>query len=335
MSEETVLSPITPAEGSLPPKVAPFGAVVPEAAPAPAPEAAPSSEGATKTLKLRPVIRKPVIRKPPAPGAAAPSLPASPAPAAAPAAAPAEAPAAPAAESAPAANPKSITGAIPAPAILKKTGIIAEGILTPSQAQAAKTKTSRISLESAMGIPPPSTGAASPLKTIKLRRPAGIKAPARPVSPISSSASPIKPAVAETPAPVAPAETVAAEPAVADIPPAMAPVEAEAPAAVDASEKKTVKLRRPSAAIKKPVIAPVSETPAAGDGLDDIGDIPDMAPIGNLSADSAPEKASPLAVITLVASIAAIAILGVVTYQLFSQSVGPVTGPNEFAFIEG
>jgi hypothetical protein len=54
-----------------------------------------------------------------------------------------------------------------------------------------------------------------------------------------------------------------------------------------------------------------------------------------MSMQPVAQKSSPLAVITLVASIAAIAILGIVTYQLFSQSVGPVTGPNEFAFIQG
>jgi hypothetical protein len=69
--------------------------------------------------------------------------------------------------------------------------------------------------------------------------------------------------------------------------------------------------------------------------MEEIGDIPDLAPVGDMSMQPVAQKSSPLAVITLVASIAAIAILGIVTYQLFSQSVGPVTGPNEFAFIQG
>lgn len=332
MSEETVMSPITPVEGALPPKVAPFGASVKEeSTPAAEPAVAPVAEApaanasapatGAKTIKLRPVIRKPVIRKPPAPGAAAvaPKLPGSEA---------LVAPASPAAEAPAAANPKSITGAIPAPAILKKTGIIAEGILTPSQAQAAKTKTSRISLESAMGVPPPSTGS-SPLKTIKLRRPVGIKSPASPISP----AKPASPAVA----PSAPAENVGSISAdEAPLAPAVAPVvpdvQASPEATADSSEKKTVKLRRPAAAIKKPTIT-AAPMVAEGDNLEEIKDIPDFAPIGDLSVE-APQKSSPLAVITLVASIAAVAVLGVVTYQLFSQCIGPVTGPNEFAFIQ-
>lgn len=343
MSEETVLTPITPAEGTVPPKVSPFGDAAPAAESAPAaPAAEPATTAAapstgTKTLKLRPVIRKPVIRKPTAAGTAtAPKLPDATAPAATPA--PAAPMAAPAAEApaTPAQNPKSITGAIPAPAILKKTGIIAEGILTPSQAQAAKTKTSRISLESAMGVPPPSTGSSSPLKTIKLRRPTGIKAPTRPASPMSSGASPIKPAApaAPSPAPVADdVKSMDAIPPVADMPAETAAAPTEA--VTESSEKKTVKLRRPTAGIKKPTISTAPIAPeASADGLDEIKDIPDFAPIGDFPVE-APQKSSPLAVITLVASIAAIAILGVVTYQLFSQSVGPVTGPNEFAFIEG
>ena len=334
MSEETVMSPITPVEGSLPPKVAPFGASVKEeSSPAAAPVAAPAADtpaveaptSGTKTIKLRPVIRKPVIRKPPAPGAAAtaPKLPGADVPAAP--ATPVE-PATAEATPAPASNPKSITGAIPAPAVLKKTGIIAEGILTPSQAQAAKTKTSRISLESAMGVPPPATGS-SPLKTIKLRRPTGIKSPSSPISPIK----PVSPVVP----PSAPEESMspvsAEESSPAPIAP-IAPVTEAATEAADSSEKKTVKLRRPTAAIKRPTIS-TAVAPAEGDNLDEIKDIPDLAPIGDFPAE-APQKSSPLAVITLVASIAAIAVLGVVTYQLFSQCIGPVTGPNEFAFIQ-
>lgn len=331
MSEETEMTPITPVDGMVPPKVAPFGAApqeesVPAAAPAEAPAAEAPAASGPKTIKLRPVIRKPVIRKPPAPGAAAaPKLPETPAPA--PAAPAPAAPEAPVAEAPAAPNPKSITGAIPAPAVLKKTGIIAEGILTPSQAQAAKTKTSRISLESAMGVPPPSVSS-GPLKTIKLRRPTGIKAPARPASPI---ASPIKPASDDV-SPLAPVENID-KAAQEETPAAVAPIAPETiPEAEDTSEKKTVKLRRPASAIKRPTITP--SPVAEGDNLDEIKDIPELSPISDLSS-AAPQKSSPLAVITLVASIAAIAILGVVTYQLFSQSVGPVTGPNEFAFIEG
>ena len=73
---------------------------------------------------------------------------------------------------------------MPAQAVLRKTGIIAEGIITPAQQQAAKSKTSRISLEAAIGVAPAKESAA-PLKTIRLRRPADLKHPAP---------SPLKPA---------------------------------------------------------------------------------------------------------------------------------------------
>ena len=168
MSDETVLTPITPDEGgAAPPKVTP--SVMAASASAP-------------TVKLKPVIRKPLIRKPVIGGAKPVTLkPATgtpPPPAAVPeAAAPvAEPPAVPAAEpvAAPAAPQlKSTTSPISAQAALRKTGIVAEGILTPAQAQAAKTKTSRISLESAIGVAP-ATKSAAPMKTIRLRRPTDI-----------------------------------------------------------------------------------------------------------------------------------------------------------------
>ena len=66
MSEETEMTPITPVDGMVPPKVAPFGAApqeesVPAAAPAEAPAAEAPAASGPKTIKLRPVIRKPVI----------------------------------------------------------------------------------------------------------------------------------------------------------------------------------------------------------------------------------------------------------------------------------
>ena len=54
MADDVEMTPISAAEGgSVPPKVAPFGA---------APAAAPSA--GVSTIKLKPVIRKPMIHKP-------------------------------------------------------------------------------------------------------------------------------------------------------------------------------------------------------------------------------------------------------------------------------
>ena len=163
MSDEPEMTPITPEEsGDMPPKVAPFSAAAPAAD---APTAAPSS--GVSTIKLKPVIRKPMIRKPTIGGTPKPAAPAAPAPA--------DAAAAPAAPSKKATQSlAAVSDQMPAQAVLRKTGIIAEGIITPAQQQAAKSKTSRISLESAIGVAPAKESPA-PLKTIRLRRPTDLK----------------------------------------------------------------------------------------------------------------------------------------------------------------
>ena len=170
MSDEPEMTPITPEEsGDMPPKVAPFNAVPPAGKASPeTPAAAPSS--GVSTIKLKPVIRKPMIRKPTIGGTPKPVTPAAPAPA--------DAAAAPAAPSKKATQSlAAVSDQMPAQAVLRKTGIIAEGIITPAQQQAAKSKTSRISLESAIGVAPAKESPA-PLKTIRLRRPTDLKHPA-------------------------------------------------------------------------------------------------------------------------------------------------------------
>ena len=351
MSDETVLTPITPEEGaSAPPKVTP---------------SAMTSASTAATVKLKPVIRKPLIRKPVVGGSKPVTLkPAAgtpPPPAAVPEAA-AEAPA-----SAP--NPagpqlKSITSPIAAQAVLRKTGIVAEGILTQAQAQAAKTKTSRISLESAIGVAP-SVKSSAPMKTIRLRRPTDI--PPAPNA-ISKAETQLKPAVA--PAPV---ETVTAAPAPAASsvePPAdLAPVaeasgkdsaQVEAPAAaadsaetsVTVTQKKTLKLRRPN--FKRPTVgglrkpgadtsAPVDSQPAAVPEMEAVADIPTVADIPDIKPlptpmpvaedDSKTVAGSPtwLNAMTLVAGLAALVAAGLCTWSLYTQAVGPEAGPNGLA----
>ena len=162
MADDVEMTPITPAESSpVPPKVAPFGA------PANAPTAAPSPSAGVSTIKLKPVIRKPQIHKPVVGGSKPPVS------------APSAAASAAAVKKA-TQNLKAVTGPIPMQATLRKTGIIAEGILTPAQQQAAKSKTSRISL--------------------RLRRPTDLK-PGGP-APL------VPPKPAEAPAPAAPAPAV-------------------------------------------------------------------------------------------------------------------------------
>ena len=361
MSEETVLTPIMPEEGvSVPPKVTP-SAITAAAAP---------------TVKLKPVIRKPLIRKPVIGGAKPVTLkPASgtpPPPAAVPEAA-VEAPAAPAVSEAKPAEPqlKSVTGPVAAQAVLRKTGIVAEGILTPAQAQAAKTKTSRISLESAIGVAPPAKSSA-PMKTIRLRRPTDIPPAPNAIKPALSPLKPAAPEPAPVAAPVAdaPAQAPAAAAPEVSTPVAgaateAAPVDSEAatvalegsPAepSTTVTQKKTLKLRRPN--FKRPTVgglrkpgataaAPADDAaaPAQVADMDAVADIPSVADIPEIKpispADIAPAAddsgsvaGAPawLNVLTLVTGIAALVVIGLCTWSLFSQAVGPEAGPNGLA----
>ncbi len=207
------------------------------------------------------------------------------------------------------ANLKAVTGVIPHEAILKKTAVIAEGLLTPQQAQASKTKTSRIALDSAIGVAP--VNSSSPLKTIRLKRPAGL------------SASPA----------AAPAAAPAAGPAAAE-------------PASDITQKKTLKLQRPGgAALKRPTIGapkkplgiskPAAPAAAGGDDvptLEPVGDIPDISavkPIAAAPAAGGGEGPKFLTMISLVVSIAALVILGLTTWMLWSEVAG-TDDPNRF-----
>ena len=294
MADDVEMTPITPAESSpVPPKVAPFGASAPAAAAPAAPAAAPSPSAGVSTIKLKPVIRKPQIHKPVIGGSKPPVS--SPAAAAASAAAVKKA----------TQNLKAVTGPIPMQATLRKTGIIAEGILTPAQQQAAKSKTSRISLESAIGVAP-TKEAPAPMKTIRLRRPTDLK-PGGPAPLV-----PPKPAVAEPPA--------AAEPAGEE-------------AAV--TQKKTLKLHRPGGGIKRPTLgaAPVS---AGGD----VADMPvaDMSPVGGFApanfSDSGQSSGVPawVAALSLITSLAALAAVGLLTWHLWQEI--SVEGGNALPFLK-
>ena len=333
MSDEPEMTPITPEEsGDMPPKVAPFNAVPPAGKASPeTPAAAPSS--GVSTIKLKPVIRKPMIHRPTIGGTPKPVTPAAPAPA--------DAAAAPAAPSKKATQSlAAVSDQMPAQAVLRKTGIIAEGIITPAQQQAAKSKTSRISLESAIGVAPAKESPA-PLKTIRLRRPTDLKHPAP---------SPLKPVGAPeaAPAPIASAETAGKEDAPAA---AMAPVEETDSAST--TQKKTLKLHRPSGlGVKRPTLGIKKPGESAGpaavpsDGGDvpdmpaDMGDVPELKPLApmDFSAASASDMSAGVpgwvAALSLVTTIAALLVLGVVVYFLYQEGVGPVAGANEMPFIQ-
>ena len=311
MAEEVEMTPVGADE--LPPKAAPFTAAPAPAAPAPAAPAAPAAGPTVSTIRLKPVIRKPVIRKPPVPGAAAPA-----------------APAATEAAKRQTSSLKSVTGPIPAQATLRKTGIIAEGILTPAQQQAAKSKTSRISLESAIGVAPTSSKGPAPLKTIRLRRPTDLNKPPAP-----------SPFGAPKPAPTAPAQPAGVDTEATTVvtvaPTPMTPVEGgeQDPSAV--TQKKTLKLTRPGGTLKRPTLG----TPVGGasDGMADLGEVPELKPLDAADFGAAvPEAASSdvpgwLLAITTITSLAALLVLGAVFYFLFTEGCAPVSGENYTAFM--
>lgn len=306
MAEDVEMTPISPAEGgSVPPKVAPFGAAAtpaPAAAPAPAAPKAPLTSSAVSaspglsTIKLKPVIRKPTIHKPVVGARPAPIAPAV----------------APATAKKATQNLKSVTGPIPAQATLKKTGIIAEGIITPQQQQAAKSKTSRISLESAIGVAPAKEGPA-PLKTIRLRRPTDLKP-----TPMT-----LTPKAEETPAEAPTMPTAAPEP-VAD--------------EASVTQKRTLRLPRSGGiSIKPPTLGLGS--PAGADVSDMGGDVPDLGAVP--AFDAAAPRAEGLGVpkwvaaLSLVASLAALLVMGCLLFNLVEEARHATgAGANETAFLE-
>lgn len=306
MAEDVEMTPISPAEGgSVPPKVAPFGATAtpaPAAAPAPAAPKVPLTSSAVSaspglsTIKLKPVIRKPTIHKPVVGARPAPIAPAV----------------APATAKKATQNLKSVTGPIPAQATLKKTGIIAEGIITPQQQQAAKSKTSRISLESAIGVAPAKEGPA-PLKTIRLRRPTDLKP-----TPMT-----LTPKAEETPAEAPTMPTAAPEPAADE---------------ASVTQKRTLRLPRSGGiGIKPPTLGLGS--PAGVDVSDMGGDVPDLGAVP--AFDAAAPRAEGLGVpkwvaaLSLVASLAALLVMGCLLFNLVEEARHATgAGANETAFLE-
>lgn len=306
MAEDVEMTPISPAEGgSVPPKVAPFGATAtpaPAAAPAPAAPKVPLTSSAVSaspglsTIKLKPVIRKPMIHKPVVGARPAPIAPAV----------------VPATAKKATQNLKSVTGPIPAQATLKKTGIIAEGIITPQQQQAAKSKTSRISLESAIGVAPAKEGPA-PLKTIRLRRPTDLKP-----TPMT-----LTPKAEETPAEAPTMPTAAPEPAADE---------------ASVTQKRTLRLPRTGGiGIKPPTLGLGS--PAGADVSDMGGDVPDLGAVP--AFDAAAPRAEGLGVpkwvaaLSLVASLAALLVMGCLLFNLVEEARHATgAGANETAFLE-
>ena len=128
------------------------------------------------------------------------------------------------------------------------------------------------------------------------------------------------------------------EPAVEDLPTVdtMEPVplsEATTVAAADSTvtQKKTLKLHRPSAALKRPALnVGAAPTPSTADTVPDIADIPDIPTVASFDAMKASAAASQkksaaagvFAVVTSVAAVAALALMGFCTFKLYSEATG-------------
>jgi len=215
---------------------------------------------------------------------------------------------------------KGITQEIPQQAILHKTGIIAEGAMSETQKEASKHKTARISLSDAMGVAPVKNETA-PMKTIRIKRPVDIAAPAP-----SPAPSPAVPPTPETSASVS-AET---------------PAPPSAPSTATVTQRKTLKISRPGSAVrpagkfgvKRPMSASTVKVPSAEKPLEPpmaeaektpvseaVADIPEM-PTMSSAAPAAPADEGPAWLVTLstLVQAAACVAIGVLAWFLYQNT---------------
>lgn len=220
---------------------------------------------------------------------------------------------------------------------------------SPSQVaatiQAAKSKTSRISLDSAIGvatsIPIPANENAAP-KTIRLKRPTDLAAPGTtsqvPITPLnvkSATAAIIPPppsirSASSTAAIKAPTTSIRQTSRIPDsvipteAPAAPAPAPAPTADSSTVTQKKTLKIRRPGA----PEAATVTAESAEGsDGIQ-------MTPISEIEAGATVSKGSKGFTVTAIvfASIAAI-LMVVLNWCLAADAVAPLADKNAAASI--
>lgn len=201
--------------------------------------------------------------------------------------------------------------------------------------QAAKSKTSRISLDSAIGVTTsipiaPSENAAP--KTIRLKRPTDLATPGT-ATPFPISPIPTKSATATTVPPPATRSPTTSIRQTSRIPDSVIPAESSAAAPIDTStvtQKKTLKIRRPGA--PDPMVA-VTAVSAEGDDVS--VDSVQMTPISEIEAYSAPVSKGYKAftVVAIVfASMAAI-LMVVLNWCLAADAIAPLADKNSAASI--
>ena len=213
---------------------------------------------------------------------------------------------------------KGITQEIPQQAILRKTGIIADGAMSDAQKEAAKHKTARISLSDAMGVAPVKNEAA-PMKTIRIKRPIGIPGATASLKPPADVAA-------------VSAEAPASEPAKEGAP------DAEATSTASITQRKTLKIARPHVGavrpagkfgVKRPTqattVAQKSAAEASGEsGVGDapIADIPDIPPMPMSPVQAAvPSSDGPvwLWALSSLVQIAACVAMGALVWSLYQN----------------
>lgn len=191
---------------------------------------------------------------------------------------------------------KSVTQEIPAQAILHRTGIIAsQTAASESQEQAAKSKTMRISLTQALGVAPTTEASASPMKTIRIKRPVDLP---RPVEQAAAAAE----AEAKPAADTAPTMTQRRTLRVAR------------PSNLGTGAH--LKLRRPGAPVAP--VKPAGTETAAEAPVADIPEIADLPATPAAPVAAAPAEAPQfVTVLSLFVQIAACALMGFVGWTLF------------------
>ena len=327
----------TPTEGAIPPKQTPT-----------------ASPAASSPIQRKAVItRKPTLRKP----GETVSAPAVPPPPAAPATPAPAAPSTPAPQGI--AIPReeaakkmtarislaSATGQIPSVAIPPATDDVKTIKLKPPTAtqsvspqesaaiaaQAAKSKTSRISLESALSTQPelPPASNAAP-KTIRLKRPTEMGgAPAKPA---------LKPPTTHIQIPQPPHQTGQIPPAAVATPPPEP--EQESPDN-SPTRKKTIKVKRPGAGGGPKISLNKGKDDATpGTGEDNLQQLTGLS---NLPPIAGPDKVNPIFIVAaVIAILAAINLIWVLAAQLygpnaavadFSQAQGPNVPNPPFALV--
>ena len=317
-----------PGSGVAPAPLKPAAPTPTAAAPAPAP--APAAPAPVAAPVAAPMVAKPVAAPVVAKPVAAPAV-------AKPVAAPAVAKpisAEPASSSLTALkavtqNLKSVTTAVPQQAILHKTGIIADPTkdMTEAQKQAAKSKTARISLSEAVGVAPVKNENA-PMKTIRIKRPADIPSNGPAAVAKTVVAAPVAAPVAAAPAAAAPAAPAAK------------------PADVSVTQRKTLKITRPSEGVVRPAgkfgikkpAAPAAAAPAkpaapgAAPAAGDVADIPDIPDIPSVAAlppvgaadDTVADVPAIVGVIGVIAQAAACVVIGALAWFLYQDAQVPL-----------